>query len=159
MKVLEGFLTPPPKARFAIAASRFNHFITERLLEGCLDGFRRHGVSENQLTVAWVPGAWELPVAAKRLAESGKYAAIIGVGAVIRGSTDHYEHIAGESAKGLAQVALTTGVPVINAVLTTDNLEQAIERAGSKMGNKGFEAACSAIEMANLWDKLRSDKS
>ncbi|MCA9430994.1 MAG: 6,7-dimethyl-8-ribityllumazine synthase [Candidatus Omnitrophica bacterium] len=154
VKIFEGNLTANSTARFAVVVSRFNHFITERLLDGALDAFRRHGISEDQVTVAWVPGAWEIPVVAKRLAGSGQFTAIIGVGAVIRGSTDHYEHVAGEAAKGLAQVATSTGVPALNAVLATDNLEQAIERAGSKQGNKGFEVACAAIEMANLMEQL-----
>jgi 6,7-dimethyl-8-ribityllumazine synthase len=158
VKVLEGHLTPLPKARFAIVASRFNHFITERLLGGVLDGFSRHGIPEDHLTVAWTPGAWEIPIVARRLAESGQYEAIIGLGCVIRGSTDHYDHVSGEASKGMAQVALSTGVPVINAVLATHNLEQAIERAGSKQGNKGFEAACTAIEMASLLQKIPASK-
>jgi 6,7-dimethyl-8-ribityllumazine synthase len=158
VKVLEGSLTPNTSAHFAIVISRFNHFITGRLLEGCVDGFKRHGISEDQLTVAYVPGAWEIPLVAQRLAASGKFAAVIGLGAVIRGSTGHYEHVAGEAAKGMAQVALATGVPVVNAVLATDNLEQAIERAGSKQGNKGFEAALTALEMTSLLGHLDSDK-
>jgi 6,7-dimethyl-8-ribityllumazine synthase len=154
VKTLEGHLTANPKARFAILVSRFNHFITERLLDGCLDGFRRHGVEEGQLTQVWIPGSWEIPVVTKRLAESGDYSVVICLGAVIRGSTGHYDHIAGEAAKGMAQVALASGIPVVNAVLTTDSIEQAIERAGTKMGNKGYEAACTAIEMANLLENL-----
>ena len=154
MKILEGNLTANSTARFGLVVSRFNHFITERLLEGALDAFRRHGISEDQVTVAWVPGAWEIPVVASRLAQSGQVSAIIGVGAVIRGSTDHYEHVANEASKGLAQVALSTGIPTLNSVLATDNLEQAIERAGSKQGNKGFEVACAAIEMVNLFEQL-----
>jgi 6,7-dimethyl-8-ribityllumazine synthase len=154
VRTLEGSLIANPKARFAILVSRFNHFITERLLDGCLDGFRRHGIEEGQLTQVRVPGSWEIPVVTKRLAESGDYAVVICLGAVIRGSTGHYDHIAGEAAKGMAQVALTTGVPVVNAVLTTDTIEQAIERAGAKMGNKGYEAACTAIEMANLLESV-----
>ena len=157
MKNLEGHLTPKPNARFAILVSRFNHFITDRLLEGCLDGFRRHGISEDQLTVVRVPGSWEIPVVAGKLAGSGNFSAVIGLGAVIRGSTSHYDHVSGEAAKGMAQVALTTGVPVVNAVLATENLEQAIERAGTKQGNKGWEAACTALEMADLLDKISSD--
>lgn len=154
VNILEGNLTANPQARFAVVVSRFNHFITDRLLDGCLDAFRRHGVDESQVTVVWVPGAWEIPVVARRLASSGQYTVLIGVGAVIRGSTDHYEHVAGEASKGLAQVAMSTGVPALNSVLAVDNLEQAIERAGSKQGNKGFDVACAALEMANLLDQL-----
>lgn len=153
MTVLEGQLTPPKKARFGIVVSRFNHFITERLLNGALDGFRRHGVSEDRLAVAWVPGSWEIPVTLKRLAATGEFSVLVGIGCVIRGGTDHYDHVAGEAAKGMAQVALESGIPVVNAVLAVHNLEQAIERAGSKQGNKGFEAAMTAIEMANLLDQ------
>jgi 6,7-dimethyl-8-ribityllumazine synthase len=155
IKIHEGHLTPLKKARFGIVVSRFNYFITERLVDGCKDAFRRHGIEEDQYEIAWVPGAWEIPVVLKTLAESGRFSALIGVGAVIRGSTDHYEHVAGEASKGMAQVALSSGVPVMNAVLACDNLEQAIERAGSKQGNKGFESACSAIEMASLLENIR----
>lgn len=151
MKELEGRLTPNPKARFALVVGRFNSFITERLLEGAVDCLVRHGVKETQIVVARVPGSWEIPVTAKRFAETGKYAAVIGIGTVVRGSTAHFDHIAGEAAKGLAQVAMETGVPVLNAVLATDNLEQAIERAGSKQGNKGWDAAMAALEMADLF--------
>lgn len=158
MTVLEGQLTPPKKARFGIVVARFNHFITERLLNGALDGFRRHGVSEDRLQVVWVPGSWEIPVTLKRLADSGEFTALIGIGCVIRGGTDHYEHVAGAASKGMAQVALDSGIPVVNAVLAVHNLEQAIERAGSKQGNKGFEAAMTAIEMANLLEHLPASK-
>jgi len=154
VKRIEGHLTAKTNFRFAMVISRFNHFISERLFDGCLDGFRRHGIGEDQLTAVWVPGSWEIPVTVKRLAQSGEYAAIVCLGAVIRGSTGHYDHIAGEASKGMAQVALETGVPIVNAVLTTDNIEQAIERAGTKMGNKGFEAASTALEMANLLEAL-----
>ena len=153
MKELEGRLTPNSKARFALVVGRFNSFITERLLEGAVDCLTRHGVKDTQIVVARVPGSWEIPVAAKRFAETGKYAAVIGIGAVIRGSTAHFEHVAGEAAKGLAQVAMLTGVPVLNAVLATDNLEQAIERAGSKQGNKGWDAALAALEMTDLFSQ------
>ena len=156
MNVLEGHLTPTPGAKFVVVASRFNHFITEKLLGGALDAFKRYGIPEEAITVVWVPGAWEIPVVAKRLAESGTYTAVVCLGCVIKGSTDHFDYVAGESAKGMAQVALSTGIPVVNAVLATHNLEQAIERAGSKQGNKGFEAVCTAIEMVSLLGKVDS---
>jgi 6,7-dimethyl-8-ribityllumazine synthase len=140
--------------RVAIAASRFNDFITERLLAGARDGLTRHGVDEASITVAWAPGAFELPLVAQRLAQSGEYDAVICVGAVIRGATGHYEHVAGQCAAGIERVQLDTGVPVIFGVLTTENVEQAIERAGTKAGNKGFESAMTAIEMADLLRQL-----
>jgi 6,7-dimethyl-8-ribityllumazine synthase len=136
--------------RFAVVVSRFNEFIGARLLGGALDAFVRHGVSEGDVDIAYVPGAFEIPFVAKRLATSGKYAAVVCVGAVIRGSTPHFDYVASEVSKGIANVGLDTGVPVIFGVVTADNLEQAIERAGTKAGNKGFDAAVSAIEMANL---------
>ena len=136
--------------KFGLVASRFNEFITNKLLEGAIDGLKRHGVADSDIAVAWVPGAFEIPMVAKKMAESGKYDAVICVGAVIRGSTPHFDYIAAEVSKGIAHVGLRTGVPVIFGVITTDNIEQAIERAGAKAGNKGFEAAESAIEMANL---------
>ncbi|TMK87988.1 MAG: 6,7-dimethyl-8-ribityllumazine synthase [Actinobacteria bacterium] len=137
-----------------MAASRFNDFITERLLAGALDGLLRHGVDEASVTVAWAPGAFELPLVAQRLATSGEYDAVICLGAVIRGATGHYEHVAGQCAAGIERVQLDTGVPVIFGVLTTENVEQAIERAGTKAGNKGFESAMTAIEMADLLRQL-----
>jgi 6,7-dimethyl-8-ribityllumazine synthase len=140
--------------RVAIAASRFNDFITERLLAGARDSLARHGVDEGSITVAWAPGAFELPLVAQRLAASGEYDAVICVGAVIRGATGHYEHVAGQCAAGIARVQLDTGVPVAFGVLTTDTVEQAVERAGTKGGNKGFEAAMTAIEMADLLRQL-----
>ena len=140
--------------RVAIAASRFNDFITERLLAGARDGLIRHGVDESSITVAWAPGAFELPLVAQRLALSGEYDAVICLGAVIRGSTGHYEHVAGQCAAGIERVQLDTGVPVVFGVLTTENVEQAIERAGTKGGNKGFESAMTAIEMADLLRQL-----
>jgi len=140
--------------RVAIVASRFNDFITERLLTGARDGLLRHGVDEASITVAWAPGAFELPLVAQRLATSGEYDAIICLGAVIRGATGHYEHVAGQCAAGIERVQLDTGVPVIFGVLTTENVEQAIERAGTKAGNKGFESAMTAIEMADLLRQL-----
>lgn len=146
------FKTPP--GRFALVAARFNHFIVQQLVGGALDGFKRHGVAEDALDLVWVPGSFEIPPVAKRLAASGKYAAVVCLGCVIRGDTDHYDHVAGEAAKGVAAAALATGVPVIFGVLTCDTLEQAINRAGAKAGNKGFEAALTAIEMVNLLHQL-----
>src|SRR5256885_13224912 len=136
--------------RVAIAASRFNDFITERLLAGARDGLLRHGVDESSITVAWAPGAFELPLVAQRLASSGEYDAVICVGAVIRGATGHYEHVAAQCSAGITRAQLDTGIPVIFGVLTTDTVDQAIERAGTKGGNKGFESAMTAIEMADL---------
>jgi 6,7-dimethyl-8-ribityllumazine synthase len=143
-----------PNGRFAIVAARFNQFIVEQLLAGCLDGLKRHGVADDAVDVAWVPGSFEIPLVAQRLAASKKYAAIVCLGAVIRGDTSHFDHVAGEAAKGIGQASLTTGVPVVFGVLTCDTLEQAINRAGAKSGNKGFEAAMSAIEMVNLMGLL-----
>jgi len=140
--------------RVAIAAGRFNDFITERLLAGARDGLVRHGVDESSITVAWAPGAFELPLVAQRLATSGEYDAVICLGAVIRGATGHYEHVAGQCAAGIERVQLDTGVPVVFGVLTTETVEQAIERAGTKAGNKGFESAMAAIEMADLLRQL-----
>ena len=136
--------------RFGLVVSRFNEFTTAKLLDGALDALLRHGVSEGDIEIAWTPDSFETPFMAKKLAQSGKYNAIICLGTVIRGGTPHFEYIAAEVSKGIAAVALETGVPVIHGVITTDNLEQAIERAGTKEGNKGFDAAVSAIEMANL---------
>lgn len=136
--------------RFGIVVARFNEFITSKLLEGALDGLRRHGVDEANVDVAWVPGSFEIPVVARKLAQTGHYDAVLCLGAVIRGSTAHFDYVAGEAAKGIGAVALQTGVPVIFGVLTTDTIEQAIERAGTKAGNKGFDAAVTGIEMANL---------
>jgi 6,7-dimethyl-8-ribityllumazine synthase len=140
---------------FGIVVSRTNEFITARLLEGALDALRRHGAEEDQITVVKVPGSFEIPLAAKRIATSGHYDAIVCLGTVIRGATPHFEYIAGEVSKGVAVAALETGVPMTFGVLTTDSIEQAVERAGSKGGNKGFDAACSAIEMANLFRELK----
>jgi 6,7-dimethyl-8-ribityllumazine synthase len=136
--------------KFGIVASRFNELITSKLLSGALDTLHRHGAAADAVEVAWVPGGFELPLAAKRMAESGRYDAVICVGAIIRGATPHFEYVASESAKGIAQVSLQTGLPVIYGVITADSIEQAIERAGTKAGNKGSDAAASAIEMANL---------
>ena len=136
--------------RFALVVSRFNEFISTRLLEGAKDGLLRHGVKEKDIEVAWTPGAFEIPLVAKKMAQSGKYAAVLCLGAVIRGGTPHFDYIAAEVSKGVAQVGLETGVPVIFGVITADALEQAIERAGTKEGNMGFRASMNGIEMANL---------
>ena len=136
--------------KFGVVVSRFNDFITKKLLEGAQDALLRHGVSEDDIEVAWVPGSFEIPLVAKKLAQTKRFNAVICLGAVIRGSTPHFEYIAAEVTKGVANVGLDTGLPVIYGVITTDNLEQAIERAGTKEGNEGFKAAMEAIEMANL---------
>ncbi|MGJ3194114.1 6,7-dimethyl-8-ribityllumazine synthase [Peribacillus frigoritolerans] len=136
--------------KVGIVVGRFNEFITSKLLGGAMDGLKRHGVDENDVDIAWVPGAFELPLIAKKLVNTGKFDAVIGLGTVIRGATSHYDYVCNEAAKGMASVSLETGVPVIFGLLTTENIEQAIERAGTKSGNKGYEAAVSAIEMANL---------
>ena len=143
-----------PRGQFAIVAARFNGLITESLLAGCRDAFVRHGVAEDRLDVAWVPGSFEVPLVARKLAESGRYAAVICLGAVIRGDTGHYDHVAGQAASGVMQAGLATGVPVIFGILTTDTVEQALNRAGIKAGNKGADAALAAIEMVNLLDRL-----
>jgi len=140
--------------RFAIVVGRFNEFIGSRLLSGALDAIERHGGQDENVTVVWAPGAFEIPVVASRLAKSGQYDAVICLGAVIRGSTPHFDYVAAEVSKGVASIALQTGVPVIFGVLTTDTIEQAVERAGTKAGNKGWEAAVAAIEMANLLPQL-----
>lgn len=137
--------------RFALIVSRFNDFISSKLVEGALDALIRHGAEDDQLTLVKVPGAFEIPVAARKLAESGKFDAVICLGAVIRGSTPHFDYVAAEVSKGIAMVGLESKIPVTFGVLTTDNLEQAIERAGSKAGNKGWDAAMAAMEMANLF--------
>ena len=148
-RTLEGNLIAG-NARFAIVAARFNDFLVSHLVSGALDAIKRHGGDVSKATLVWVPGAFEIPMAAMKLAESGKHDAVICLGAVIRGSTPHFDFVAGEAAKGIGQVGLKTGIPCIFGVVTTDNIEQAIERCGSKMGNKGFEAAVTAIEMVNL---------
>lgn len=153
MRVFEGHLGGAG-LRVAVAASRFNHAIVERLVDGALDGLRRHGVDEERVDVVWAPGAFELPMVTKRLADSGGYDAVVALGAVIRGATGHYDLVAGQCASGLQRVQLDTGVPVIFGVLTTDTIEQAVERAGTKAGNKGFDAAVAAIETANLLASL-----
>jgi 6,7-dimethyl-8-ribityllumazine synthase len=148
-KLFEGHLVGSG-LKVGIVAGRFNDFISDRLVSGAQDAFKRHGVSEEDVDIAWVPGAFEIPLIAKKMADSGNYDAIITLGAVIRGSTPHFDYVCNEAAKGVAQASMTTGVPVIFGVLTVDSIEQAIERAGTKAGNKGWEAAVSAIEMANL---------
>ena len=140
--------------RVAIVVSRFNEFIGTRLLAGAEDCLQRHGVADSDVEVAWVPGSFEIPLVAQRLAQAGKYDAVICVGAVIRGDTPHFEHVAAEVTKGIAQVQLSTGVPVVFGVLTTDSIEQAVERAGTKAGNKGWDAALAALEMASLMRAL-----
>ena len=153
MKIIEGdFATP--KGRFAIVAGRFNGFVVESLVAGARDVLVRHGVQDAAIDLIRVPGAWEIALAAGKLAASGKYVAIIALGAVIRGATPHFDFVAGECAKGLAQAALASGVPVAFGVLTTDSIEQAIERAGTKAGNKGADAAMAALEMVSLYGKL-----
>ncbi|MCM3698220.1 6,7-dimethyl-8-ribityllumazine synthase [Paenibacillus macerans] len=141
--------------KYAIVVGRFNEFITSKLLSGALDALKRHGAKDEEVSVAWVPGAFEIPFVAQKLAESGKYDAVITLGTVIRGSTSHYDYVCNEVAKGVAAVGLQTGVPTIFGVLTTENIEQAIERAGTKAGNKGWDAAITAIEMANLTKQLK----
>ena len=140
--------------RIAVLASRFNETITKSLLEGALSGLRRHGLDDASITVAWVPGAFELPLAAKRLAASGEYDAVVCLGAVIRGATTHYDYVCSQAASGIARASLDTGVPIIFGVLTTETIEQAIERSGTKAGNKGFDAAMAAVEMADLLRQL-----
>jgi 6,7-dimethyl-8-ribityllumazine synthase len=149
-RVIEGNLVVPRGARFAIVASRFNHFVVDRLVEGAVDALVRHGAEPKTVTVVRVPGAWELPLVARRLAGSGKVDAVIALGAVIRGATPHFDYVAGEATKGLAAAAGASTVPIAFGVLTTDTIEQAIERAGTKAGNKGWDAAVGAIEMVAL---------
>lgn len=149
INIYEGNLVSENK-KYAIIISRFNEFINSKLLGGAIDGLKRHGVNEDEIKIFWVPGAFEIPIIAKKLAKSQKFNSIICLGAVIRGNTSHYELVSGEVAKGIAQVSLETEVPVIFGVLTTENIEQAIERAGTKAGNKGYDAAVTAIEMSNL---------
>lgn len=148
--LIEGHLVVPPGARFAIVGSRFNELVVDRLVEGAREGLLRHGVGADAITLVRVPGAWELSLAAQRLAKSGRFDAIIACGAVIRGATAHFDYVAGEAARGVAAATAATGVPVIFGVLTTDSIEQALERAGTKAGNKGFDAALAAIEMVSL---------
>lgn len=153
MNTIEGKLLAQGQ-KIAIVAGRFNEIITNKLLGGAVDAFKRHGGDEKYITLAWVPGAFEIPLVAKKMAESGKYDAVVCLGAVIRGATAHFDMVAGEATKGIAQAGLQTGVPIIFGVLTTDNIEQAVERAGSKAGNKGFEAVTTAIEMVDLIKQL-----
>ncbi len=151
--VIEGDFAAADR-RFAIVCGRFNEFITTKLLGGALDTLRRHGMNMDRVDIVWTPGAFEIPVAVKKLAESNRYDAIIALGCVIRGATPHFDYVAGEAAKGAGQIALQTGVPVLFGVLTTDTIEQAVERAGTKAGNKGADAAMAAIEMASLMERL-----
>jgi 6,7-dimethyl-8-ribityllumazine synthase len=151
---IEGALVVPAGAKFAIVGSRFNSFIVERLVEGAVDALVRHGADAKNLSVVRVPGSWEIPLVCRRLAKSGKLDAIVAVGAVIRGSTPHFDHVANEVSKGVAQASLESGVPIAFGVLTTDSIEQAVERAGTKAGNKGFDAAMTAIEMVTLGKEL-----
>ena len=149
MKTFEGQLVSK-EMRVGIVAARFNEFIVGKLLDGAMDGLRRHGVSEDEMDIAWVPGAFEIPLIASKMAKSGKYDAVICLGAVIRGSTTHYDYVCSEVSKGIATVSLGSDIPVMFGVVTTENIEQAIERAGTKAGNKGYDCAVSAIEMVNL---------
>ncbi|MBR5430385.1 MAG: 6,7-dimethyl-8-ribityllumazine synthase [Firmicutes bacterium] len=154
VNLLEGKVVAPRGMKVGIVASRFNSFLVQKLLDGAVDGLVRHGVEDKNIFAAWVPGAFEIPLVAQKMAESGKYDAVICVGAVIRGATTHYELVVNETAKGIAQVGLKTGVPVMFGVITTENIEQAIERAGSKAGNKGYDCALAAIEMVNLMGQM-----
>ena len=154
MKLFEGKLVAPEGMKVAIVASRFNEIIVKKLLDGAVDGLVRHGVKDDNITAVWVPGAFEIPVIADKLASSGKYDTVIAVGAVIRGATSHYDYVCNEVSKGVAQVGLKNGIPVLFGIITTENIEQAIERAGSKAGNKGYDCALSAVEMVNLMKKL-----
>lgn len=152
--VFEGHLVSEG-LKYGIVAGRFNEFIVSKLVSGALDALKRHGAKDEEVDIAWVPGAFEIPLIAQKMAESGKYDAVITLGAVIRGSTPHFDYVCSEAAKGVAQVNMKTGVPTVFGVLTTDSIEQAIERAGTKAGNKGWEAAVTAIEMANLTNLLK----
>ena len=152
-KIIEGMLTAKGRS-FGIVVSRFNEIISKQLLEGALDCLRRHHANEDKIDIAWVPGSFEIPLAAQKMAVSKKYDAVICLGAVIRGATPHFQHIASEVTKGIAQVGLSTGIPVIYGVITPDTLEQALERAGTKAGNKGWDAALSAIEMSDLFARI-----
>ena len=154
MKVYSANLKSEGK-KYAIVLARFNEFIVSKLLDGCIDGLKRHGVNDDEIEVIWVPGSFEIPLTAKSLALTEKYDAVIALGAVIRGATTHYELVSAEVAKGIAASSLETGVPIIFGVITTENIEQAIERAGSKSGNKGFDAATTAIEIANMLGEIR----
>jgi 6,7-dimethyl-8-ribityllumazine synthase len=153
MAIVEGDFSPPA-GRFAVVAARFNALVTEALWAGCRDAFVRHGVGDDRIDLVWVPGSFEIPLVARKLAEGGRYAAVVCLGCVIRGETGHYDHVAGQAASGVMQAGLASGVPVIFGVLTTDTVEQALNRAGLKSGNKGADAAMAAIEMVNLLGKL-----
>lgn len=153
MKVRKGHLNASGM-KFAIVVSRFNQFITQKLLEGALDCLNRHGAKEDDLEVCWVPGAFEIPYVAKKIAESGTCDGIVCLGAVIRGATPHFDYVANEVAKGVARIALETGVPAVYGVVTADNIEQAVERAGAKVGNRGFDAALATIELVDLYRNL-----
>lgn len=154
MNIISG-LYNESEVKIGIVASRFNEIITSKLIDGVADGLSRHGVNLDTVDLAWVPGAFEVPVTAKKMAESGKYDAVICLGAVIRGETDHYDHVATEVTKGIAQVSLSAGIPVLYGILTTDTVEQALNRAGLKSGNKGFECALDALELASLFKKIK----
>lgn len=154
MNTLEGMLVAKEGMKVGIVVARFNEFITNKLLGGAVDGLTRHGVADENITAAWVPGAFEIPLIAEKMAKSGKYDAIICLGAVIRGATSHYDYVCNEVSKGVAQVGLQAEIPVLFGVVTTENIEQAIERAGTKAGNKGYDCALSAIEMANLIQQI-----
>ena len=157
MKTIEGKLIAQG-VKVGIVAARFNEFITYKLLNGAEDGLLRHNVREENICVAWVPGAFEIPLAASKMAQSGRYDAVICLGAVIRGATSHYDYVCSEVSKGIAAISLESGIPVLFGVLTTENIEQAIERAGTKAGNKGFDCALNAIEMANLIREIEKEK-
>jgi len=157
MKVHKGYLDASGR-KFTIVVSRFNEFITQKLLEGALDCLRRHGAGEEDLEVVWVPGAFEIPYVAKKIAESGNCDGIICLGAVIRGATPHFDYVAGEVSKGVARIALETGMPTVYGVITADSIEQAVERAGTKVGNRGFDAALATIELVDLYRKLPKTK-
>lgn len=155
--MLEGKLSAQG-LKFAIIVSRFNSLVTQRLLDGAMDALRRHGADENSITIAWTPGSFELPLVAKKLAQTGKYDAVICLGCIISGDTPHFEYVASETAKGIAQVMLETGVPTVFGVVTADTLEQALERAGAKAGNRGFDAAMTAMEIANLLREIETER-
>jgi len=154
----QGKLVAPAKAKFAVVVSRFNEFVTSKLLSGAIDALRRHGVADGNIDVVWSPGCFEIPLICKQLAVSGKYAAVVCLGAVIRGGTEHYRYIASEVTKGIAATAMAASLPCIFGILTCDTIEQAVERAGGKSGNKGAEAAIAAIEMSNLMGQIPSSQ-
>lgn len=154
INIIEGNVIGSSEVKIGIVAARFNEFIVSKLLDGAVDGLVRHGVDEKNITAAWVPGAFEIPTAASKMANSGKYDAVICLGTVIRGQTSHYDYVCNEVSKGIAQVSLSSGIPVLFGIVTTENIEQAISRAGTKSGNKGYDCALSAIEMVNLMKQL-----